>query len=117
MFILKLKDRDIELKWGYWAMKRLCAKLGIKATDYFGLLADGNGILDYVSEVLFVAAEYATLKRKEEVTFTDIDVCEWIDDAGGIKADGQVLEFFKYVIQTHVTNISEDKDAESEKKN
>ena len=98
-------------------MKRLCAKLGIKANDYFGLLADGSGILDYVSEVLFVAAEYATLKRKEAVTFDEIDVCEWIDEAGGIKADGQVLEFFKYIIQTHVTNISEDKGAEEEKKN
>jgi len=71
-------------------------------------------ILDYTSTFLLIGAEYAALKTNSGKTFSEIEVCEWIDEAGGVKADGVIMDYLKYVIASHTTNLSEKE--ESEKK-
>lgn len=123
MFELQLPSGTKQLKWGYWAMKQFCKVQGIKPTEYFQILIPqflkdekGNNtdildpakpsILDYVSEFLQIGAEYAGK------VYTEVEVCEWIDEAGGVKAEGVIMDYLKYVIASHTTNLSEKEEAE-----
>jgi hypothetical protein len=105
MFEFKLKDKTIPLKWGTWSMKRFCEIKGITIGQYFELISQGEiGIEDVVTMVQ-AAAEMAT---KGTVKFTDFEVCEWIDDDGGIvNPDGQIKAFFEWVAASHVVNAAE----------
>lgn len=115
MFELKISSGTIQLKWGYWAMKKFCERHDFKPTQYFEMLSNGNGVLDYVAELLVIAHEYAALKNGA-AKVDEVTVCEWIDEAGGVKADGVIMDFLKYLIATHTANTSEDKQAVEEKK-
>jgi hypothetical protein len=112
MFELKLPSGTIQLKWGYFAMKQFCAKHNLKPTEYFLMLSEGDSILNYVTEFLLIGAEYAAAKSKSDRTFSEIEVCEWIDEAGGVKAEGVIMDYLKYVIASHTTNLSEKEEAE-----
>jgi len=127
MFEFKLKDKTVPLKWGTWSMKRfceikeivlneqdqkLCQKLNkpyveIKFTigQYFDLIGNGNIALEDVVIILQAAAEMAT---KGTAKFTEFEVCEWIDEDGGIvNPNGQVKAFFQWIADSHLVNISE----------
>jgi len=69
-------------------------------------------ILDYTSNFLLIGAEYAALKTNSGKTFSEMEVCEWIDEAGGVKAEGVIMDYLKYVIASHTTNLSEKDEAE-----
>ena len=111
MFELKLPSGTVQLKWGYYAMKQFCAAKSLKPTEYFQMLSEGDGILNYVPEFLQIGAEYAALKTTPK-TFSEMEVCEWIDEAGGVKAEGVIMDYLKYVIASHTTNLSEKDEAE-----
>ena len=69
-------------------------------------------LLDYTSNFLLIGAEYAAAKLKSNKTFSEMEVCEWIDELGGVKAEGQIMDYLKYVIASHTTNLSEKEEAE-----
>ena len=106
MFELKLPSGTKQLKWGYWAMKQFCKVQGFKPVEYIQMLSEGDGILNYVSEFLQIGAEYGGK------VYTEVEVCEWIDEAGGVKAEGVIMDYLKYVIASHTTNLSEKEEAE-----
>lgn len=111
MFELKLPSGTVQLKWGYWAMKQFCELKGLKPVEYFQMLSEGDGILNYVAEFLLIGAKYAALKGKG-TEVSELEVCEWIDEAGGVKAEGVIMDYLKYVIASHTTNLSEKEEAE-----
>ena len=112
MFELKLTSGTIQLKWGYYAMKQFCAKHNLKPTEYFLMLSQGDGILNYVTDFLQIGAEYAALKTNNGKDYSEVEVCEWIDEVGGVKAEGVIMDYLKYVIASHTTNLSEKEEAE-----
>ena len=111
MFEFKLKDKTIPLKWGTWSMKRFCEIKGITIGQYFDIIGGGNISLEDVIVILQAAAEMAT---KGTVKFTEFEVCEWIDEDGGIvNPNGQIKAFFQWIVDSHTVNSS---DTQEEKK-
>lgn len=105
MFEFKLKDKTIPLKWGTWSMKRFCEIKGITIGQYFDIIGSGNISLEDVIVILQAAAEMAT---KGTVKFTEFEVCEWIDEDGGIvNPNGQIKAFFQWIVDSHTVNTSE----------
>jgi hypothetical protein len=48
------------------------------------------------------------MATKGTVKFTEFEVCEWIDEDGGIvNPNGQVKAFFQWIADSHLVNISE----------
>lgn len=104
MFEFKLKDKTVPLKWGTWSMKRFCEIKGITIGQYFDLIGSGNIALEDVVIILQAAAEMAT---KGTVKFTEFEVCEWIDEDGGIvNPNGQVKQFFQWIADSQLVNLT-----------
>lgn len=105
MFEFKLKDKTIPMKWGTWSMKRFCEIKGITIGQYFDIIGGGNISLEDVIVILQAAAEMAP---KGTVKFTEFEVCEWIDEDGGIvNPNGQIKAFFQWIVDSHTVNTSE----------
>ena len=105
MFEFKLKDKTIPLTWGTWSMKRFCEIKGITIGQYFDIIGGGNISLEDVIVILQAAAEMAT---KGTVKFTEFEVCEWIDEDGGIvNPNGQIKAFFQWIVDSHTVVTSE----------
>jgi hypothetical protein len=66
-----------------WSLKRFCQLQGIGPTDISDALS-GNQSLDAITNLLKAAAEYPLYSQGITPSFTDIQVCDWIDDMGGL---------------------------------
>lgn len=117
MFELKLSTGEvIPLKWGYYAMKRFAKKVSLTPTDYFNTVTATISLYAEIDNLLYCAAEYAAASLGKPFSATEIEICEWIDDVGGLVEGGQLSAFINYVGNTHVVNTS-DKPVTDEKKN
>ena len=106
MFQLKTNNNTINLKWGTWAMKEFTKVNNITIEEYFNVLASAQTNLDVIVQVVYIGYKAACISNKQEVEFTEVDACEWIDEAGGIfKPDGQIVEYLKYVVETTVHSV------------
>ena len=88
----------VQLKWGTYAMKLFSQKRGIEGTlaSIFKDLANMSQDLD-VAVCVFQAASEAATKYVPEYE----EVCEWIDDCGGLLAKtGPIFEFGSYLMST-----------------
>ena len=55
---------------------------------------------------MFDAKVLELVNNKQEVEFTEDDVCDWIDEIGGIfNPEGLVLLYLKYIVQHTVTTV------------
>jgi hypothetical protein len=66
-----------------WSLKRFCQLQGIGPTDISDALS-GNQSLDAITNLLKAAAEYPLYSQGITPSFTDIEICDWIDDMGGL---------------------------------
>lgn len=83
-FNLSLSDgKVIPLRFCTWSLKRFCQLQGIGPTEIASALS-GDTALDAVVNLIRAAAEYAFYKEGKNPDFKEIDVCDWIDDMGGI---------------------------------
>jgi hypothetical protein len=106
MFQLKLNDKTINLKWGTWAMREFCIENNLTIDKYFELLSKSQYDLNLFVKMVYIGYKSASISNKEEVEFTEIDVCDWIDELGGLyNTEGQIMEYVKYVISTTVTTV------------
>jgi hypothetical protein len=56
--------------------------------------------------MIHIGYKSACVTNKEEVIYTENDVCDWLDEIGGLfNAEGQFIEFVKYIISTTVTTV------------
>lgn len=84
---LKLSDgKTIPLRFCTWSLKRFCQLQGIGPSE-IGEALTGNQTLEGIVNLLRSAAEYPLYKEGITPNFTDIDVCDWIDDIGGINSN------------------------------
>ena len=106
MYQLKLKNNNINLKWGTWAMREFCVKNNVTIDKYFELLGKSQFDLDLIVQMVYIGYKSACVSNKEEILFTEVDVCDWIDELGGLyNTEGQIMEYVKYVISTTVTTV------------
>ena len=83
-FNLSLSDgKVIPLRFCTWSLKRFCQLQGIGPSE-IGEALSGQTSLDAIVNLLRSAAEYPLYKEGISPTFTELEVCDWIDDMGGV---------------------------------
>lgn len=106
MYELKLNNKSVQLKWGTWAMREFCAANNIGIDKYFELLGKTQFDLDLVVKMIHIGYKSACVSNKEDIVYTENDVCDWIDEIGGLfNTEGQFIEYVKYIISTTVTTV------------
>ena len=106
MYELKLNNKTIPLKWGTWSMREFCVANNIGIDKYFELLGKTQFDLDLVVKMIYIGYKSACVSNKEAVESTEDDVCDWLDEIGGLfNTEGQFIEFVKYIISTTVTTV------------
>lgn len=107
MFEFKRKDGSVsQLGWGTWAMKKYCDLRKFTIQQYFDWLGQDGGIpiLD-IPLILKVALDFGAQGKKEH---TEFEAALLIDEDGGVLAQGgQVAEFFKWIVNSHTVNATE----------
>lgn len=80
-FEITLEDGTIiKGQFGTWALKRFCDKNKVGLTEAGTALQTLGGIVDY----LLSAVEYVARLGGHPFSYTDIHVCQWADEMGGI---------------------------------
>lgn len=86
VFEITLEDGTVITgQYGTWALKRFCDK-GAFTLKQAGERLSDPGLGDVV-DYLLCAVEYWSRKEKQGFALTDVDVCGWIDEMGGIQSD------------------------------
>ncbi len=66
--------------------------------EYYDVLSGGIYDLDTIVHIVQAAAESGYKSLKKPIDFDEFEVCEWIDEVGGLSAkDGQLVEFMRYM--------------------
>jgi hypothetical protein len=118
MYELKLNNKTIPLKWGTWAMREFCLVNNIGIDKYFELLGRTQFDLDLVVKMIHIGYKSACVSNKQDIEYTENDVCDWIDEIGGLfNLDGQFIEYVKYIISTTVTTVQGNVKEEKKKPN
>lgn len=117
MFQLNLNNKTISLKWGTWAMREFCVERGITIDKYFELLSKSQFDLDLVVKMFYIGYKSACISNKQPIEYTEVEVCDWIDELGGIyQPEGQFFEFIKYIVSQTVTTVQGNVKTEEKKK-
>ena len=83
-FELTLSDgKKIPMRFCTWSLKRFCQLQGIGPSE-IGEALSGQTSLDAIINLLKAAAEYPLYSQGITPSFTDIEVCDWVDDMGGM---------------------------------
>ena len=118
MFELKLNNTTIQLKWGTWSMREFCKAKDITIDKYFEFLGGTKSDLDTIVKLIHIGYKSGCINNKQEIEFTEDDVCNWIDEIGGIfNPQGQVLLYLKYIVENTVTTIQGTPKEEKKKSN
>lgn len=93
-FVINLPGVSVSGKFGTWALKRFCMKKNYSLSQLGDALTKNLGI-DDMTEFILCAVEQAfrEQKTKEAFPYTDVDVCMWIDELGGISSE-EVTKLF-----------------------
>lgn len=106
MFELKLNNKTINLKWGTWAMREFCIAKDITIDKYFELLTNTHFDLDIIIKLVYIGYKSACVSNKEEIIYSEIDSCDWIDEVGSIfDINGQLVDYIKYIVSTTTTSV------------
>ena len=83
-FELTLSDgKKIPMRFCTWSLKRFCKLQGIGPSE-IGEALSGQSSLDAIINLLKAAAEYPLYSQGITPSFTEIEVCDWVDDMGGM---------------------------------
>ena len=111
---LNLTDgKVIPLRFCTWSLKRFCKIQGIGPSE-IGDVLSSNEALDAIVNLLKSAAEYEYVSKGTTSSITEVEVCDWIDDMGGIggikfsEVMSALSESMNSGIENSVTSKSED---------
>lgn len=87
-FKITLQDGSIvDGKFGTWAYKRFCMKLGLSDKKLVARLSEEESSVFDNIELILCAIESKQRQRGEAFKYTDADICEWVDSVGGIGSE------------------------------
>ena len=111
MFELRLNNNNtIPLKWGTWSMKRFCELENKTLVELINVLSSGSYDLDTIVHIVMASAESGYKSQQKSIDFDEYQVCEWIDEVGGLSAkDGQLIAFMKYMQDSMTPDLKNDK--------
>jgi len=99
-------------------MREFCNERNITIDKYFEVLGSNQYDLDIIVKLIHIGYKSACISNKQEIEFTENDVCDWIDEIGSIfQAEGQVLAYLKYIVQNTVTAVQGTPKEEKKKPN
>ena len=116
MFELKLNNNTIQLKWGTWAMREFCIAKGtinskgekenLPISRYFEILGNPQYDIELIVLLIFIGYKSACISDKKSIDYNENDICDWIDEIGGIfNEKGSIIEYVKYIISTTVITV------------
>lgn len=109
-FEITLTDGTIiKGQFGTWALKRFCQRRGYSLNEAGVKLSDPS--LDDIVDYILSAVEYSARKENAPFSYTDVHICEWIDEMGGMQSDA-FASLFRHSNDEAVTK----EDAAEEKK-
>ena len=113
-FELTLSDgKKIPMRFCTWSLKRFCQLQKIGPSD-IGEALSGQTSLDAIVNLLKSAAEYPLYSQGITPDFTEIEVCDWIDDMGGM--GGKKFQDIMSVLADSLNSGVEEKQTKSSKK-
>jgi hypothetical protein len=83
----KIGEVDRQFFFGNYALEQTLTHFNASVTDLSDLLE--KQLLPFLRVFMYHAASYPILKKGEIVDFTEFDIHEWIDTAGG--SGGQLI--------------------------
>lgn len=95
----------IPMRFCTWSLKRFCQLQGIGPSE-IGEALSGNSTLDAIVNLLKSAAEYPLYSQGITPSYTDLNVCDWIDDMGGV-ASPKLQEIFKALSDSMASGLNE----------
>ena len=117
MFELKLNNKTIPLKWGTWAMREFCIAKNVTLDKYFEMLSAAQYDIDVIIKMVYIGYKSACVQNKTSFEYSEEDICEWIDEIGSIfNAEGQLIDYIKYIISVTVINVNNVNDKTEKKK-
>ena len=84
MFELRLNNKTILLNWGTLAMRLFTTKNNTDISGYFDLMAKAGTDINTLVSLVHCGYEAACIKNNQPIEYNENDVCDWIDDMGGI---------------------------------
>lgn len=84
-------DGTITGQFGTWALKRFCDKQKYTLKEASEKLGDPT--LADIVEYLLCAIEYSARVTASPFSWTDVHICKWIDELGGMNNEGFVSLF------------------------
>lgn len=113
-FELTLSDgKKIPMRFCTWSLKRFCQLQKIGPSD-IGDALSGETSLDAIVNLMKSAAEYPLYKEGITPNFTEFEVCEWIDDMGGMT--GKKFQDVMVALADSMTSGIEDTTKKASKK-
>jgi hypothetical protein len=87
-FEIILEDKSIiKGKFSLWSVKRYCDKKGLTLAGLENQLSQENISMDDLCVMLLCAVEHTSRVEKKGFAYTDMDVCDWIEQLGGITSE------------------------------
>lgn len=105
--------KKIPMRFCTWSLKRFCQLQGIGPAE-IGEALSGNKSLDAIVNLVKSAAEYPLYSQGITPSFTDLEVCDWIDDMGGM--GGNKFQDLMAVLSESMNSGIEDKITKPSKK-
>ena len=113
-FELTLSDgKKIPMRFCTWSLKRFCQLQGIGPSE-IGEALSGSSSLDAIINLLKAAAEYPLYSQGITPNFSDLEVCDWVDDMGGI--GGKKFQDVMVALTESMNSGIDDKSTKSSKK-
>ena len=113
-FELTLSDgKKIPMRFCTWSLKRFCQLQKIGPSD-IGDALSGKDSIDAIVNLLKSGAEYPLYSQGITPNFTEMEVCDWIDDIGGM--GGQKFQDVMSALSQSMNSGIEDKPTKSTKK-
>jgi hypothetical protein len=81
----KIGDEERQFFFGNYALEQTLTHFDASVSDLSDLL--GKQLLPFLRMFMYHAAAYPIIKKGEVVNFTEFDIHEWIDTAGGSSGD------------------------------
>jgi hypothetical protein len=118
MFELRLNNKTILLNWGTLAMRLFTTKNNTDTGGYFELMAKAGTDINTLISLILCGYEAACIKNKQPIEYTDLDVCDWIDETGGVfQKEGQLVDFVNFIINNTMLNVNNKLKEEKKKSN
>jgi hypothetical protein len=95
----------VPLRFCTWSLKRFCQLQGIGPSE-IGEALTGDNTLDAIVNLIKAAAEYPLYKEGITPHFTDLDVCDWIDDMGGVSSP-KTQDLFKALSESMSSGLND----------